>query len=198
MEILGVDIGGTGIKGAPVDTATGQLTAERYRLLTPNPATPEAVSATVARIVEHFDWNGSIGCGFPAAVREGQVLNAANITKSWIGQNAQKLFSQATGCAVTVANDADAAGYAEMCFGAGRHFHGTALIITLGTGIGTAMFVNGQLVPNLELGHLEIKGKEAEKWTAAIVREQKKLSWKKWAGRLDVYLHTCKVIYGPT
>lgn len=188
MEILGVDIGGTGIKGAPVDTATGQLTAERYRLPTPIPATPEAMSATVAQVAEHFNWKGMVGCGFPAAVREGQVLNASNIAKSWLGQNAQKLFAKATGCAVTVANDADAAGYAEMQFGAGRDFNGIVLIITLGTGIGTALFVQGQLVPNLELGHIEINGKEAEKWTAAIVREKKQLSWKKWAGRLDIYL----------
>ncbi|ETW94682.1 MAG: polyphosphate glucokinase [Candidatus Entotheonella factor] len=190
MAILGIDIGGTGIKGAPVDPATGQLTAERYRLPTPIPATPKAVSATVAQVIDHFNWKGIVGCGFPAAIREGQVLNASNIAKSWLGQNAQELFAKATGCAVTVANDADAAGYAEMQFGAGRSFNvdGAVLIVTLGTGIGTALFVRGQLVPNLELGHIEIKGKEAEKWAAAIVREHKQLSWKKWAGRLNTYL----------
>ncbi len=188
MEILGIDIGGTGIKGAPVDTATGQLTAERHRLLTPTPATPESVSTTVAQMVEHFNWQGIVGCGFPAAIRDGQVLNASNIATSWLGQDAQKLFAKTTGCSVTVANDADAAGHAEMHFGAGRNVTGTVLIVTLGTGIGTTLFVNGQLVPNLELGHIEIKGKEAERWTAAIVREKKKLSWKKWARRLDIYL----------
>jgi succinate-semialdehyde dehydrogenase/glutarate-semialdehyde dehydrogenase len=120
MNVLGVDIGGTGIKGAPVDTVTGKLIAERYRLLTPTPATPEAMSDTLAQVVDHFNWKGVVGCGFPAAIREGQVLTAANVAESWIGRNAQKLFAQATGCSITVVNDADAAGYAEMRFGAGR------------------------------------------------------------------------------
>jgi polyphosphate glucokinase len=188
MNVLGVDIGGTGIKGAPVDTVTGKLIAERYRLLTPTPATPEAMSDTLAQVVDHFSWKGMVGCGFPAAIRDGQVLTSANIAKSWIGRNAQNLFAQATGCSITVVNDADAAGYAEMRFGAGRGINGTVLIVTLGTGIGTALFINGQLVPNTELGHIEVNGKEAEKWTAASVRDKKQLSWKQWAGRLDVYL----------
>ncbi len=188
IEILGVDIGGSGVKGAPVDTATGQLTAERHRLPTPIPATPEAVSDTVAQVVDHFNWKGIVGCGFPAAIRQGEVLNASNIAKSWLGQNAQQLFAKATGCSVTVANDADAAGYAEMRFGAGCNCNGTVLIVTLGTGIGTALFTHGQLVPNLELGHIEINGKEAEKWASAAVREHEQLSWKAWARRLDIYL----------
>lgn len=142
----------------------------------------------MAQLVKHFSWQGIVGCGFPAAIRHGQVLNASNIAKSWLGQNAQELFAKATGCSVTVANDADVAGYAEMRFGAGQNCNGIVLIVTLGTGIGTALFVQGQLVPNLELGHIEINGKEAEKWTAAIVREKKQLSWKKWADRLDIYL----------
>jgi polyphosphate glucokinase len=148
MDILGIDIGGSGIKGAPVDTTSGALLAERYRLKTPSPATPAAVSETVARVVEHFHWRGPIGCGMPAVVRRGCVMTAANIARTWIGQNAQSLFEAATGCAVTVINDADAAGYAEMRFGAGRQVPGTVLLVTLGTGIGTALFIDGCLLPN--------------------------------------------------
>lgn len=189
MDILGIDIGGTGIKGAPVNTETGELTGERYRLRTPTPATPEAVSDTVAKVASHFDWKGAIGCGFPAAIRNGQVMTAANIAQSWIGCNAQRMFEEATGCPVTVVNDADAAGYAEMHFGAGQGIKGLALIVTLGTGIGTALFINGHLVPNTELGHIELNGKEAEKRAASSVRDRKQLSWKKWARRVDLYLH---------
>jgi len=188
VEILGIDIGGTGIKGAPVDTVTGELCGERLRLLTPAPATPEAVSAAVAEVAHHFSWNGPIGCGFPAAIRAGQVRTAWHVSKEWIGCQAAKLFQEATGCPVTVLNDADAAGYAEMCFGAGQGRHGVVLIVTLGTGIGTALFVDGRLVPNTELGHIEIRGKDAEKRAAASVRENKDLSWKKWARRVDEYL----------
>jgi polyphosphate glucokinase len=194
MEILGIDIGGTGIKGAPVETNTGELTGERYRLSTPIPATPEAVSATVAQVAQHFGWTGAIGCGFPAVIRDGQVLTAANVSKVWIGRNARSLFEDATGCPVTVVNDADAAGFAEMHFGAGRDARGTVLIVTLGTGIGTALFVHGHLVPNTELGHIEMRGKEAEKLAAASVRDKKHLSWKKWTARLDEYL-TCMQRY---
>ncbi len=197
MNILGIDIGGTGIKGAPVDTATGALLAERHRIPTPTPATPEAVSSTVAQVVQHFRWQDAIGCGFPAAIRTGQVLTAANIDQAWIGANAQALFADATGRLCTVVNDADAAGYAEMHFGAGRGVHGTVLIVTLGTGIGTALFVNGHLVPNTELGHIEVNGKEAEKWAAASVREHKQLSWKKWARRLDTYLTRLEAYFWP-
>lgn len=188
MEILGIDIGGTGIKGAPVDTDSGELLGERFRIPTPPGATPTDVSATVAQIAAHFQWHGLIGCGFPAVVRQGQVRTAANVSKSWIGQNAVQLFEEATGCACTVMNDADAAGYAEMRFGAGQGRDGVVLIVTLGTGIGTALFVDGRLVPNTELGHIEMDGKDAEKRAAASVRERKELSWKKWAIRVNEYL----------
>jgi polyphosphate glucokinase len=188
MEILGIDIGGTGIKGAPVDTSSGTLLAARCRLKTPSPATPAAVSETVAQVVEHFHWQGPIGCGMPAVVHHGCVMTAANIARAWIGQNAQRLFAAATGCMVTIINDADAAGYAEIHFGAGRDVQGTVLLVTLGTGIGTALFIDGHLLPNTEFGHMEVNGREGEKWAAASVREQKRLSWKKWAKRLDIYL----------
>jgi polyphosphate glucokinase len=188
VEILGIDIGGTGIKGAPVDTLTGELLGERFRLLTPSPATPAAMSATVAEVAAHFSWHGPIGCGFPAAIRGGKVRTAGHVAKEWIGCEAEKLFQEATGCPVTVLNDADAAGYAEMRFGAGQGRQGVVLIVTLGTGIGTALFIDGHLVPNTELGHIEIRGKDAEVRAAASARDRKGLSWKKWARRVDEYL----------
>jgi polyphosphate glucokinase len=188
MNILGIDIGGTGIKGALVNTRTGELCTDRLRLLTPVPATPAAVAETVAQLVAHFNWQGPIGCGFPAAIRDGVALTAANISQQWIGCNVRDLLQQATGCAVTVLNDADAAGYAEMDFGAGKDHTGTVLLCTFGTGIGSALFSNGQLVPNTEFGHIEIKGKKAERWASGLVREKQALSWKHWAKRLNVYL----------
>jgi polyphosphate glucokinase len=197
MEILGLDIGGTGIKGAIVDTDTGQLTANRFRLLTPDPATPTAVMATTAKVVKHFDWQGPVGCGFPAAIKGGVAYTAANISKEWIGVNVAEALSDATGCAVTVLNDADAAGLAEMRFGAGCGRGGTVLILTLGTGIGTAIFVDGRLVPNMELGHIEIDGRDAELLAAEIVRKQKGLSWKKWGKRVNRYLKTIEKLIWP-
>src|SRR5512146_1324645 len=160
MEILGIDVGGTGIKGAPVDTDQGKLLDERFRVVTPHPATPEAVSDCVAEIAHHFKWTGRIGCGFPAVIKKGTVYTAANIDHSWIGANIKQLFEQKSGCKTTIINDADAAGLAEMQFGAGRGNTGVVFMITLGTGIGSALFTNGQLVPNTELGHLEIRGKD--------------------------------------
>ena len=197
MEILGLDIGGTGIKGAVVDTDTGELIAERFRLLTPNPATPDAVVATTAKVVRHFDWQGPVGCGFPAAIKGGVACTAANVSKKWLGVNVAGALGDATGCAVTVLNDADAAGLAEMRFGAGRGRGGTVLILTLGTGIGTAIFVNGQLVPNMELGHIEIDGRDAELLAAEIVRKREALSWKKWGKRVDRYLQTIEQLIWP-
>ena len=197
MDILGIDIGGTDIKGAPVNTKSGKLLAERYRIPTPSPATPEAVGQTVAQLVDHFNWTGPIGCGFPAAIRDGVALTAANVSDQWIGCHAQHLLQRVTGCDVTVLNDADAAGYAEMTFGAGHGISGTVLICTLGTGIGTALFIQNQLVPNTELGHLEINGKEAEKWTSSLVREAQELSWKKWSKRLNTYLSYMQTLFWP-
>ena len=188
MDILGIDIGGSGIKAAPVDTETGKLSAARCRFRTPSPATPETVGATIAELVKHFAWDGPIGCGFPAVVRHGRTLTASNVAPAWVGYEARSLFEEVSHCAVTVINDADAAGYAEMCFGAGRGAPGVVLIVTLGTGIGTALFSDGHLVPNTGFGHIEIKGKVAEKWAAASVREQEELGWKKWAQRLNTYL----------
>jgi polyphosphate glucokinase len=195
---LGIDIGGTGIKGAPVDTVSGELLAPRFRLLTPHPATPDAVAAVVAEVAAHFDWTGPLGAAFPAVVRHGVVETAANIDPSWIGRDASRLFSDTCGGApVVVLNDADAAGTAEMEFGAGRGRRGTVVVITLGTGIGSAVFSEGVLVPNTEFGHLEMGGTIAERRAADSVRERKQLSWSKWAGRLDEYLRYLEALLQP-
>ena len=197
MEILGIDIGASGIKGAPVDTRTGEMMAERLRIPTPEGAEPEAVSQVVAQLVRHFHWSGPIGCGFPAAVRHGRALTAVNISSHWVGESVVELFRQAVGRPVTVINDADAAGLAEMRFGAGRGRPGLVMILTLGTGIGTALFIDGRLVPNTELGQIEFRGKMAEKRAAAVVRERQNLSWAKWALRLDEYLHRMEYYFWP-
>ncbi|MBN1979873.1 MAG: ROK family protein [Anaerolineae bacterium] len=197
MQALGIDIGGTGIKGAPVETNTGKLTSERYRLLTPDPSTPKKIAATVAEVVRHFDWRGPVGCGFPAVVKHGVVHTAANVSDKWIGADAEALLSQATQCPVTMVNDADAAGLAEMRFGAGRDQDGIVLVITLGTGIGTAVFVSGHLLPNTEMGHIEVEGKDAEEWAAEIVRKQQKLSWEQWGKQVDKYLRTMERLIWP-
>ena len=187
--MLGIDVGGTGIKGGIVDSEQGVIMGERYRLATPHPATPESVTKTVARVVEHFAWKAPVGAGFPAVVRHGQVYTAANIDDAWIGRNVRAMFEEATGCTFTVRNDADVAGMAEMRFGAGRGRDGVVLVITLGTGIGSALFTDGHLVPNTEFGHIEIGGRSAESRAADSVRTRKDLSWKSWAERVDEYLH---------
>lgn len=197
MEALGIDIGGTGIKGAPVNVLTGELAGERERIPTPHPATPEGVIQTVAQLVTHFNWTGPIGCGFPAVVKGGEVHTASNIAPEWIGVNAQHLLEQATGQRAVIINDADAAGLAEMRFGAGKGQRGLVLIVTLGTGIGSALFIDGHLVPNTELGHIEIRGKDAERRAADSVRERKQLSWKQWARRVDEYLRTMERLLWP-
>jgi polyphosphate glucokinase len=197
MEILGVDIGGSGIKGAPVDTKTGALTRERLRIPTPQPAKPGPMADVVAEIVAGFQWRGAIGCTFPAIVKKGLVLSAANVDESWIGTNGQQLLQEKTGLSVTLLNDADAAGIAEMEFGAGRGERGVVIMLTLGTGIGSALFHRGVLVPNTELGHLEIRGKIAEARASDRVREEKDLSWEKWAGRLDEYLGHLERLFSP-
>lgn len=197
MDILGIDIGGSGIKGAPVDLNQGVLVAERLRIATPQPATPDAVADTVGRIIRHFNWTGPVGCGLPSVVQKGIARTAANIDSSWIGTDVRTLLSQRTGCPVTVINDADAAGIAEMRFGAGRGRNGTILMVTVGTGLGTALFRDGSLVPNTELGHLLLNGKVAEKYASAAAREDLGLSYKTWAKRLDLYLHQLQSLFWP-
>lgn len=198
MNILGIDIGGSGIKGAPVDTARGEILAERIRLPTPEPSKPKAVAEVVAEIALRFNWQGPIGCGFPAALRRGVALTAANIHQSWIGTDVAELFGEATGCPCVVINDADAAGLGEMHFGAGRrHQQSVVLVITVGTGIGTAIFVDGRLVPNTELGHIEINGLEAEAWASDAARKREDLKWDVWAARFDTYLQTMERLFWP-
>ena len=195
--VLGIDIGGTGIKGAPVDTTTGKLLADRHRILTPRPATPKAVAEVVGELAAFFDWKGPTGATFPAVVKRGVTMTAANVDKTWIGTDASEIFGGAIGAPVTVVNDADAAGIAEMQFGAGVGSSGVVMMITLGTGIGSALFVDGVLVSNTELGHLEVRGKDAEQRAAESVREAEDLSWKKWAKRLDEYFDLLHALFSP-
>ena len=197
MHILGIDVGGTGIKGSPVDIDTGSLLAERYRLLTPQGAKPSPVAEVVKNVALQFDWHAPIGCGFPAVIRNGVAESAANINQKWIGMNVAQLFSEATQCPVYVVNDADAAGLAEVTFGAGKGVHGVVMMITIGTGLGSALFIDGKLVPNTELGHIEVECDDAESITSDVVRKQQDLSWKKWAKRLDKYLSTLESLFSP-
>lgn len=197
MNILGIDIGGTGIKGAPVNVETGEMLAERHRIPTPNPSRPDAVADVVAEIAGHFQWKGPIGCTFPAIVKGGVVYSAANVDKGWVGTNGQVLLEQKTDCPVTLINDGDAAGIAEMRFGAGRGRTGVVIMLTFGTGIGSAIFIDGKLLPNTELGHLEIRSKDAEQRASDHVRQAKDLSWPKWAERVDEYLQRVEFLFSP-
>ena len=197
VEVLGIDIGGTGIKGATVDITSGEFTRERLRIPTPQPSKPAAVADVVAQIAEHFDWDGPIGCTFPAIVKRGVTYSAANVDDEWIGTDARSLFAKATGCPVTILNDADSAGLAEMVFGAGRGKSGVVFVLTFGTGIGSAIFVNGTLMPNTELGHLEVRGKDAEHRAADIIRKREDLGWKKWATRVNEYLQKLDFLFSP-
>ncbi len=198
METLGIDIGGSAIKGAIVNTQTGEFIGERYRIETSQPATIEEVVETVKKTTEHFQWKGNIGCGFPAVVMNGVVKTAANIDKSFIGVNASQLFSQATGCPVSLYNDADAAGFAELKFGSVKDFRGFAIFLTVGTGIGSALFNKGVLIPNSELGHVYMKNKlKGEKYTADSIRKKEDLSWQEWGKRFNEYLNYLESLFYP-
>jgi polyphosphate glucokinase len=197
MEILGIDIGGSGVKGAPVDVEKGVLRAERQRIPTPQPPIPDTLGNVVAEVAHHFKWQGPIGCTFPGVIKAGVVYTAANIDEAWIGLNGQKLLEEKTGCPVIFLNDADAAGIAEMQFGAGKDRHGIVIMLTFGTGIGSAIFVDGRLVPNTEFGHMEIRGKDAEHRAADRVRTEKELSWEKWAERVNEFLGRMELLFSP-
>lgn len=197
MHILGVDIGGSGIKGAPVDTEVGELLAERFRIPTPQPSKPKAVAEVVAQIARHFDWTGPIGCTFPAVVQHGVVLTAANVDKSWIGTDGKTLLEEKTSCPVTLLNDADAAGICEMTFGAGKGNLGVVMILTFGTGVGSAIFHRGVLLPNTELGHLEIRGKDAEDRSSDRAREERGWNWEQWARRVNEHLNRIEALFWP-
>ena len=197
-SVVGIDVGGTGIKGAPVNLGTGELTRERIRLLTPAPATPDAVARTVAEVVDQLDAPGPLGLTMPSVLTGGVVRTAANIDQSWLGVDAVELFGTATGRPVVVVNDADAAGIAEVRFGAGAGRQGVVLLVTLGTGIGSALFVDGVLVPNTELGHLHLHHGDAEDWAADSVRERDDLSWEEYAQRLERYLQMVQQLFWPS
>jgi polyphosphate glucokinase len=198
QHLLGIDIGGTGIKGAPVDATQGALLAERARIATPQPSTPEACAQTVLEIVQQFNWTAPIGVGYPGVVRSGAVtLTAANVDQGWINCDAKALLEQVTNCPVTMINDADAAGLAEMRFGAGRGVNGVVMLLTIGTGIGSALFNAGVLVPNTELGHLKIRDKDAERRASDRARVMKDLSWREWAKRFDEYLVYLESLFWP-
>ena len=197
VHVLGIDIGGTGVKAAPVDTTSGELIAERQKIETPQPSTPEAVADVVQQLVTAFQWTGSAGITFPGVVVDGVIRTAANLDHGWIGVDAVKIFGAATKLPVTVLNDADAAGIAEMTFGAGKGVRGTVLLLTLGTGIGSALFIDGTLVPNTEFGHIQIRGKDAEKRASEHAREEHDLSWGVWAGRVDEYLGQMEGLLSP-
>ncbi|WP_354642146.1 polyphosphate--glucose phosphotransferase [Kitasatospora camelliae] len=195
--VFGVDIGGSGIKGAPVDLVRGGLAQERHKVLTPHPAAPEAVVAAVREVVRQYDHRGPVGLTFPGVVVRGHTRTAANVDKRWIGVDAEALFRDELGLPATVVNDADAAGIAEVAYGAGRARGGVTLLLTFGTGIGSALFVDGTLVPNTELGHLELRGKDAERRASSAARERHDLSWAEWAGRVDEYLDLVEMLFSP-
>jgi polyphosphate glucokinase len=197
MDALGIDIGGTGIKGAPVDLATGKLVADRKKIPTPRPAVPDAVAEVVKQLTSWFSWSGPVGITFPGVVTDGVTRTAANLDPAWIGVDAGALFAEVTGNPVRVLNDADAAGVAEMTFGAGVGEKGTVLMLTFGTGIGSALFTQGVLVPNTEFGHIEIRGTDAEKRASERAKVLNDLSWGKWAGRVEEYLKHIEALISP-
>jgi polyphosphate glucokinase len=197
MHALGIDIGGSGIKAAPVDVTTGKLLADRQKIETPRPALPDPVADVVKQLTTSFSWSGPVGITFPGVVADGVTRTAANLDPSWIGLDAGALFGKATGNPVRVLNDADAAGVAEMTFGAGAGEQGTVLMLTFGTGIGSALFIKGILVPNTEFGHIEIRGRDAETRASEHAKELHDLSWGKWAGRVDEYLQHMEALISP-
>ena len=198
MQILGIDVGGTGIKSAIVETSTGELVSERHRIDTPRPATPKAVGEALKEVLAHHRWKGPVGMGFPAAIQHGIARTASNIDKSFIGLPIAEYFTKQTGSTFYLANDADVAGMAEMRFGAGKDNDGVVLIITIGTGLGTALFSEGHLLPNTELGHVYLEnGHEAERYASEAVRVTKDLKWKDWGERLNLYLCTMENLLWP-
>jgi len=197
MQILGIDIGGSGIKGAIVDTITGELVTKKFRLPTPRPATPMKVAKTVQKLVNHFDWKGDVGAGFPTPLFHGKCLSGSNLHPEWKGVQADTLFKSVTGLEFTVINDADAAAEAEMHFGAGKGKDGLVAVITLGTGIGSGLFYNGVLIPNSVLGHVSYKGEPYEKYAADSIRKQEDLSYSKWGKRLNKYFRHIELILSP-
>ncbi|MCJ7696328.1 MAG: ROK family protein [Anaerolineaceae bacterium] len=198
MAIIGIDIGGSGIKGAIVDPKTGKLLSDRVRIPTPERPKPKKIASVIYKILTKLNYEGLIGVGFPGVVKNGITLSAANIHDDWIGCNAAELIKDVTGQNTYILNDADAAGLAEMRFGMGKlHSKGLVLFLTIGTGIGSAFFLNGKLIPNSELGHLEVNGKEAEARASDAIRQIKELTWREWAGRFSDVLKTYEKLFNP-
>ena len=196
MKALGIDIGGSALKGAPVDLRTGRVLAERFRVETPAAVTPAAMAKLVAQIAQHFKWRGPIGIGFPGVIHGARILTAANLHPRFVGCDGVKLFAQVTGCRVVLTNDAAAAALAEMRFGAGRGFQGKTLLLTLGTGIGSALVFRGAVVP-CELGHLPLRGKDAEHFVSAAARKRRGLAWEEWGGEFGHYVRLLEKILWP-
>ncbi|MEM9885700.1 MAG: ROK family protein [Bacteroidota bacterium] len=198
-QVLGIDIGASGIKGGVVDVHTGEMLSERLRVDTPQPSTPKAVAEAVKTLCKMHKWkNGLIGVGFPAIIIKGEAKTAANVSKKWIGTNVEELLGEATGCPVIAVNDADAAGIAEMEFGAAKGALGTAILITIGSGLGSAVFTDGKLLRNTEFGHFEMKGMIAEHYASDKTRQAEDLSWKKWGKRFNEYLHQVDRLMSPS
>ncbi len=197
MKVLGIDIGGSAFKGAPVDTKTGKLLAERHRLEVALPCPTARGLAAAREIARHFNWSGPVGIGFPGIILGDQIGAVGNLGHNWENKNGAALFGRATGCQARLFNDADAAGLAEMKFGAGRGQRGSVLMLTFGTGIGSALFYRGQLFPNVELGWVPWRGKPFERFASAAVRKRHGLSWFEWAGRVNVYLGVMERLFSP-
>ncbi|WP_206517991.1 polyphosphate--glucose phosphotransferase [Rhodococcus sp. X156] len=198
QRAFGIDVGGTGIKGGIVDLSTGALIGERLKIATPQPATPAAVAETAAELTRRFEWDGPVGLTLPSVVKDGVALTAANIDKAWIGTDARALFSEALGGrAVRVLNDADAAGLAEYHYGAGKDVSGLVILLTFGTGIGSAIIHDGVLLPNTEFGHMELDGDDAEHSAAASVRDERHLSWDEWTPYVSRFLRKMEDLFWP-
>jgi polyphosphate glucokinase len=197
MKILGIDIGGSALKAAPVDTKAGRLLAERFRVPISSPCPPAEGLAAARQIAEHFRWKGRIGVGFPGIIQGGRIGAVGNLGEAWEGRNGASLFTRATGCRTSIVNDADAAGMAEMRFGAGRGRKGTVLVLTFGTGIGSALFHGGRLFPNAELGHIPWEGEPIERFAAAAVKTRLELDWREWSERVNIYLRVVERLFSP-
>jgi polyphosphate glucokinase len=198
MKTLGIDIGGSGIKGAIVDTKTGELLTERHRIETPKPATPEAIATVVKEMVAHFNWKKAVGCSFPTTIVNGKCIHSGNLSEEWLNVKVDKLFKKECKLPFYISNDADLAGVAEINLGAGKNEKGVVIVITIGTGIGSGLFYNGKLIPNLEVGKmLHTNGQIIEFHTADSVRKREELTLENWAKRLDTLLEYMRIVYSP-
>lgn len=198
MKVLGIDIGGSGMKGALVNSLTGEMLTKRYRIPTPLSRKPNEMAQVVAELAKHFDHKGPIGVGFPTVIKHGVCKSPGNLHKKWLGVNVKELFSEATGLPVTVVNDADAAGYATMNYGIGKGKLGLVVMITIGTGLGSGAFLDGELIPNFELGQIPYKKyKKIELWAAASAKEREDLSYEEWGKRFNKFLKYVELIISP-